>query len=111
MKKALIIVAVLLVSFAAFGIYREKREAAQKKHCLNNLKQIDQVVNCCIPMEQRLSVGTMIPLDEFTNYMKHGLPRCLSGVGYAVPPVGSHPVCPVHGNLLGTNVHSFPERH
>ena len=103
-KNLAFVILTVLIAFAGYKI-REHDKTAQLKVCLQNLKMIDSLVNHCIPLEQKLSIGLNIPRDEFTNYMKGGLPHCPAGADYVVAPVGGYPVCPIHGNLLETNVH------
>jgi len=89
-------------------------ESAQREVCLKNLLQINEPLNCCIPMEHRLKPGTEIQRSDLLLFCKDRvLPRCPSGVEYRIPLVaGGRPVCPVHGDLLAgvTNVTVFGDR-
>ena len=89
-------------------------ERAQREACLNNLLQINEPLNCCIPLEQGLKPGTAIQKSDLLLYLRdRALPRCPSGAEYRVALVaGGRPVCPVHGDLLAgaTNAKVFGDR-
>jgi hypothetical protein len=107
-----LIVTLLLVLPALAGC--RSGEAARREKCLNNLLQINEPLNCCIPLERKLEAGAEIQKSDLLEYLRGGvLPRCPSGTEYRIAFVaGGRPVCPVHGDLLAgvTNVKVFGDK-
>ena len=101
---ALALVGALVV--AACGLPLMVR--AQREKCLERLLQVNEPLNCCIPMEYKLKPGDPIDQKAMPDYFRgRTLPRCPAGADYMIPFVaGGRPVCPRHGDLLAgvTNV-------
>lgn len=72
--------------------------------CLSNLRQINQLLNCCLPMENKLKPGDPIDPRRLPDYLsRRVLPCCPSGAAYSIPYVaGGRAVCPKHGDLLAS---------
>ena len=89
-------------------------ESARREACVNNLLQINEPLNHCIPLEKGLKPGTAIQRSDLSQYLRGGvIPRCPSGAEYRIALVaGARPVCPVHGDLLAgvTNVRVFGDK-
>jgi len=96
-------VAVILV-IAAVPIATHARSVRMRNECLNRLRQLYAPMDCCVPMEKKLSVGDALDPRDIAQYLKSGkIPKCPCGPDYIVvwKVGGPPPKCPVHGNLLG----------
>jgi len=103
-RRILLVVSAGAVLFA-LGFLPSHRLAQQKreqKKCLQYLLQVNEVLNCCVPLEKKMKPGDPIAPNDVLDFMKDRvLPRCPSGCKYLVPYVaGGRPVCPRHGDLL-----------
>jgi hypothetical protein len=68
--------------------------------CLNNLADIENAKSS-ISLALRLEAGQSPPIEEFLEYFSgKTLPRCPLGGRYEINPIGKHPVCPYHGDLI-----------
>ena len=78
-------------------------KVSQRNACLNNLRQIDAVQTCCVPLENHLAFGDKMEPEECFQYIKAGkCPVCPAGGHYIISWVvgGPYPKCSVHGDLL-----------
>jgi hypothetical protein len=98
------------LAVGAFGLpfLASRQREKQRRLCLEHLRQVNQPLNCCIPLENKLKPGDSFDPKLIFDYLKHGVvPHCPAGAEYAIPFVaGGRPVCPIHGDLLAgaTNV-------
>ena len=102
-----VLVGTILVVFAAGvtatylsqSVSRNLRQK-QRIECLNNLQQIESAVRATA-LEAGYPTGSIIPTERLAECLKDGeIPKCPSGGSYTIPPVGGHPTCSDHGDLL-----------
>lgn len=110
---ALALVGASVVIVLSLPLWAKAQREKQREKCLQHLCEINEPLNCCIPMECKLKPGDPInqKVMHVTDYFRGGvIPRCPSGVDYMIPFVaGGRPVCPMHGDLLAgaTNIKVF----
>lgn len=99
----ILIVAITAVFVAGWIRYHEWREAEWRDQCYQNILEIHEPMNCCIPMVNNLSIGAPLDPLEVVKYIKGGkLPKCPSGAKYQIQWFvgGAPPTCPYHGVLI-----------
>src|SRR5450830_1744234 len=89
------VAAVCLLSGIVLALAHHHRQASMRTACLNNLLMINEVLNCCFPMERGLQPGEQIDPKELILYFQGKvIPKCPSGAAYEIPFVaGGHPKC------------------
>ena len=95
-------------------ILLQEHRIRQKRRCLHYLVQIDHALNCLGPFEHGLAEGMPVSSTFLLDMSFKGSLRCPSGPAYPTENfrVGSHPVCPRHGDLIaevGYEPHAEPE--
>jgi hypothetical protein len=103
-KVCLVLVTLATVA-AAVGVpwFLHARKIAQRNVCLNNLRQIDCVQCCCVPLANNLSEGDIMNPKDCFQYIKGATcPVCPAGGQYIISYVvgGPYPKCTVHGDFL-----------
>jgi len=110
---ALFLVGGLVIIFAGIvpPVVARNRLIALRQQCFNNLLTIDHSLNCggLVPGPPGTPIDPKtVPFDGWRQvYPKdegktHSIRCCPCGPEYQVEyRVGSHPICPVHGNMVG----------
>jgi hypothetical protein len=95
----------MLPVMATIAIFAILSAQSQRRACLNALRQINEPLNCCIPLERKLKAGDKIEPASLPDYFKGRiLPQCPSGANFVFPYVaGARAICPKHGDLLATD--------
>lgn len=102
-RRVSVVVTLAIMAAAGAPLALYARKLAQRKACLNNLRQIDCVQVCCVPLANNLAFGDTMNSQECFRYIKEGAcPVCPAGGTYDISWVvgGPYPKCTVHGNLL-----------
>jgi hypothetical protein len=95
--------AVLAVAAVGGPLFFSSRRTAHRNACLNNLRQIDCLQTCCVPLAANLAIGDTMRPEQCFQYIKGGTcPVCPAGGQYIISWVvgGPYPRCSLHGNLL-----------
>jgi hypothetical protein len=97
---------ILIVLFAAVAVpfiqfvVAPKIELKRRTHCRANLYQI-YGATVSLAFEHRYYRGDQITETELRlHFFSRGLPSCPSGGKYVLGPIGGHPLCTLHGDLL-----------
>lgn len=97
------IAAVLLVLGAgAIPVLIRVRRISHRNACLKNLRQIDSVQVCCVPLQMNLAEGDTMTREQCFAYLLPEAGTCPAGGTYVISWVvgGRYPTCSVHGNPL-----------
>lgn len=88
----ILLVITILLTIAIYS-YLRSSNASKSVICIVNLKQIDSAIDRWA-FENRVPAGTAIAGyedDIYTDYMRHGKPKCPSAGEYSLRAVGSIP--------------------
>jgi len=95
-----IFLTVAIVVLAFSESFNPALRSRRRNQCLNNLKIIHSTV-ISAALEGSYYRGDVVPLKQIAGYLKENqIPVCLSGGRYTIPPVGGHPACSYHGDVL-----------
>ncbi len=104
--KRLTVVSLLVIVSGALAILilvvllNQGIRTEQRNECLNSLQQIDSAL-MATALERGYRNGDSIPTAQLVESLKDNkIPSCPSGGSYVIPPVGGHPTCTFHGDLL-----------
>ena len=105
-RKTKIVIAIAivfaLVAGAGLSYWLHARSISYRQTCLNNLRMIDGVQTCCIPLSQNLYFGDRMDPEVCFKQFLSKRPVCPAGGQYIISWIvgGPYPKCTVHGDLL-----------